>query len=70
MGAGGQSHASIAVHFQKPPLPLYRRLCESHGVEYLAPTGIRSQTAQHVASRYTYYAISDHTKQLNTLNIN
>ena len=62
MGVGGQRQAPAALPPGKTLYPLHRRLGGPHNepgqVQKISPpTGIRSRTVQHVASRYTAYAI-------------
>ena len=65
MGVGGQRHAPAALLPGKTRYPLYRRLGGPQGrsgrVQKILPIpGFDPRTVQHVASRYTDWAIPAH----------
>jgi hypothetical protein len=65
MGVGGQRHAPAALPPGMTRYPLYSRLGRSQGrsgrvLKVSPPPGFDPRTVQHVASRYTDYAIPAH----------
>jgi hypothetical protein len=55
-GVRVQRHAPAALYSEKDPVPIVHEAEWTPGAENVAPTGIRYQTVQPVASRYTDYA--------------
>ena len=66
MGVGGQRHAPVALLSKQRPVPIVQEAGWAprpvwRGGENLTLTGIRSRTIQHLASRYTDYAVPART---------
>jgi hypothetical protein len=69
MGVCAQHHASVALPPRKTQYPLYRRLGGPQGwtgqVRKMSPLlGFDPRTVQHIASRYTDWAIPGHNQGL------
>ena len=69
MGVGGQRHSLASFTRGKDPVPIVQEAGWAPGpgwtgAENLAPTGIQSQTVQHVESRYTDWATGPPPKRV------